>query len=296
MKTKPMKLLLVFCFSVLLLNFQLLVFSNSFTVSANPIVSHVWENGCFFPVGSYPHKIELVDAIVNFDVHVPKKNYTLFYDFTGDYYFYNHNDSNTLMLSNPLTYYLFPGCYDIHDMYYYNVEIRVNETLTDYETVCAGNFHVIVCNVTFPKQQIVHLHYTLSAYSSSIAIEEIIYFLGTANGWYNNGTFSETVSFRVTGVQPNSYFHRGYFGTQGTTETCEVSSIEGGNQYQWTWQNQSILEEEHVGISYYHSSNPDALLNIILAISIPIGSLLMVLTIIAIVFTIKWIRKKRMMK
>ncbi len=252
---------------------------------ADPLAFVDWEYGIYLPLNS-SEGILMVDSLVKFSVYT-EKNHDVYVNFAGDYFYFNKNDTKTLLIGAPFRINF--------NTISPNIKVYVNSIEINFEIIKLSGSeldpfktyfdditttHFILCNVTFTSNQITTLKYIFSVtIQANYHWNGINYFVGTANSWKDQDVFNESVEFYVTGVQPHEY-----------TEGCIISNIIGGKSYVWTWYNEPITINK-VGISYYFDRFNSSLL--VWRILVPTIS---VISIFVLTFFIVKLFKKRKMK
>jgi len=212
-------------------------------IAADPISIIPWGYGGILPV-SNSSGIVMENASVIFEIHAIKKN-VFDINFNGNYIFFNTNITQSILIGAPFGF-------ELEDNIT-NIRITVNDTIIPYELIrieeeyCPqwndflgsyyGSREFIINNITFQSNYLTSISYSFSLYiDSGYAINWIKYDVGTSRAWGENIT--ESVDFRVHGVQPGSY-----------SSGCIIAKIENGKSYSWQWID-TVIWENNVGIRY----------------------------------------------
>jgi len=219
--------------------------------SANPTPVRII--GGFLPKENV--SLSLTNANVLIEVDASNFPDVIRWNFEGNYTIYNPNNSTEITIAFPfyMSYVVNESLQvngnpiNIDDVIYLE---NVSDIWNNYLDNLDEKYHryAYIFNLTFPTNDSLNVQFNfdsitrgIDAYFDYVGKYDIIYDVGTSRIW--NGNITEKVEFRIHGRQPDYRYY---------ANQCNVSKIERGKSYIWSWNNE-IININLVGISYLPS-------------------------------------------
>ncbi len=196
----------------------------------------------------------MIDANVLLDIEATRFN-RFKIDFSGDYVFYNHENTTEITVVAPFNSYHpidFPE--DIIDSFILEINgIKQNfsflelypsqlDYIEDYgQKALADDIFIVGTKAKFTGHANTTIYYSFSSQfrrKNSRTYVEIFYFVTTGRAWAGNVT--ERVEFKIKGQQPDRYTHEIYHEEYLYGRNCFVTDFNGGKSYVWEWKNEEI--------------------------------------------------------
>jgi hypothetical protein len=206
---------------------------------ANPVPIYEAELWGLIPKEDYSCSMPNASVIIEIDATNPYGHFAL--EFMGNYTLYNPNDTLNLTIAAPFSSDIFglnSTCIlKMNDskISYEVIECRWNDDSpwNDYISFASRRI-LVVCNITIPMNASVILDYNfktqIKSELSDVGSVSFLYDVGTAKAW--NGTITETIEFKVHGLQPDSYTERDL--------SPRIIEITDGKRYIWELRNEEI--------------------------------------------------------
>jgi len=170
------------------------------------------------------------------------------YEFDGNYTIYNPDNTTQILLVAPF--------YCMDDYIFANISVEINEVEADFmldytvfndDTYSLLEQHLnftdigrqlVLCNITFDGHSNTTVRYSYTSQEWITTYSYFIYDIGTATAW--NCTTVETVEFRITGSQPDSYY------PEIDASNPDIINIPDGKSYKWYFWTEAQFEEYQV--------------------------------------------------